>query len=848
MTATGASSFPGLHRNLKRFIRVLNYAACEWILIFLLFVDAAFSYMLTSFARHCELQIPCIICSRLDHVFGKVKDGYYRTLFCRNHRSKLSFLLSCNIHDKLVDGRGMCDDCLSSRFEGIESNSDMQRLFAGKLGYEGNCGSRSSVLNQGIRLCLCCGKPWVSRAGSHGMADANRNIPFPCTLSPSELKKMSNKCCASAASHVGDTELKITSKSKSRFRSADNHDGNRKVCDLNEKEPKRQLNAIESRGVNVSCLAPERENKEKANSNGLPELISLDASSGLMEPSFNSSSLPDFVSLVDTSNSVKAKIVPLEKNSDNCDSASSKTENISVNNNNETMKVMNTSTGARFETGRVVNDTSRLNSTDRDRTAPEFVSKCMLACTNGANGDRKSSPATKIEHISLSKNGEISKLISNETRTGLENDQVVDDATTVKSTDGDPSLVPMLPVSGEEKSASEFAAENNVVNEDLKSLPAQNSSGEGNPLSLNYLSPELQDRAVQLLRTDSISVEVRNLQNLFIEAISESPGLEPFDESRVIEGESLVDTLNRQVEDAREYIDALSKELDEERNASAIAANQAMAMITRLQEEKASLRMEALQYLRMMEQQAEYDSDALEKANDLLTDKEKELQDLEAELDYYRLNFPHEIPEEAEPHVPTVHTTTCSEQNDMKSNTIEPEFPEACVVDDQPVVITAWSEIKDEKSFISQLLQKLEKKLSRLAQYGAPQENSNSEHSDDEKDHKQEHNASSKANRTGPSRESSSTSTRKDEVVSKENGETVSDGEDCIGNGLEDLEIEIAELHERLEALEADCSFLHRSFNYIKNGKEGLVLIQEILLLLREVKEIGLKTLNSSVL
>ncbi|KAE8730646.1 hypothetical protein F3Y22_tig00002919pilonHSYRG00306 [Hibiscus syriacus] len=785
MTATATSSFSGLQRNFKGFIRVLNYAACEWILIFLLFVDAAFSYMLTSFARHCELQIPCIICSRLDHVFGKViKDGYYRTLFCRNHRSELSFLLSCNIHDKLVDGRGMCDDCLSSSVEGLESNSDMQRLFAGKLGYDGNCGSRSSVLNLGIRLCPCCGKPWVSRPGSHGMADANRNIPFPCTSSPNDLKKMSDKCCVSAASHVGDTELKITSESKSGFR----------------------------------CLAPESDNKEKvrdekASFNGLPELISLDgspSSSGLMEvPSFNASLLPHLVSLVDTSNSVNAKVVHLEQFSDNCASASSKIEDISVNNNNKIMKVMNTSTRARFEIGQVVNDTSRLNSTDRDRTAAEFVTKYMPAYSDGASGDLKSSPATKIEHISLNRNGEISKLISNETRTGLETGRVVDDTTIVRSTDGDPNAVQMLPVSGEGKSASELDA--NVVHEDLKSLPAQNSSGEGNPLSLNYLSPELQDRAVELLRTDSISVEVRNLQNLFIEAISESPGLEPFDESRVIEGESQADRLNRQVEDAREYIDALSKELDEERNASAIAANQAMAMITRLQEEKAALRMEALQ-----------------------------------------LNFPHEIAEETEPNILTVNTTTCSEQNDVK-NTIEPEFPEACVVDDQPVVITAWSEIEDEKSFISHLLQKLEKKLNRLAQYGAPpQENSNSEHSDDEKDHKRKQKVLSMANRTGPSQESSSTSASKDEVVSKENGDTVSngedDGEDCIENGLEALENEILELNERLEALEADCSFLQRSLNYIKNGKEGLVLIQEILQLLREVKEIGLKTLNSSVL
>lgn len=78
------------------------------------------------------------------------------------------------------------------------------------------------------------------------------------------------------------------------------------------------------------------------------------------------------------------------------------------------------------------------------------------------------------------------------------------------------------------------------------------------------------------------------------------------------------------------------KELEEERNASAIAVNQAMAMITRLQEEKAALYMEALQCLRMMKEQVEYDGEALQNASDLLTEKEKHIQDIEFELESYR--------------------------------------------------------------------------------------------------------------------------------------------------------------------------------------------------------------------
>ncbi|XVF09231.1 hypothetical protein REPUB_Repub07fG0074500 [Reevesia pubescens] len=49
-----------------------------------------------------------------------------------------------------------------------------------------------------------------------------------------------------------------------------------------------------------------------------------------------------------------------------------------------------------------------------------------------------------------------------------------------------------------------------------------------------------------------------------------------------IEGESVVDRLKQQVDHDRKLLSALYKELEEQRNASAIVANQAMVMITRL--------------------------------------------------------------------------------------------------------------------------------------------------------------------------------------------------------------------------------------------------------------------------
>ncbi|TYG62751.1 hypothetical protein ES288_D07G256800v1 [Gossypium darwinii] len=869
MTAT-VNPFPRVQRNLKGFIRVLKFAACEWMLIFLLFIDAAFSYMVTSFAQYCELQIPCILCSRLDHVFGNAKDGFYRTLFCRSHRSEISFLLSCNIHDKLVDGSGMCDECLASHVEGNESNSDMKRLVSGKLGYDGNCCSQvdedPTSAYKFTRLCLCCNKPWIPRPSSNrslllksSTSVSKPSIPVPRRLSPiNDLKKMNGtvpgKTGFEHLSHVGDTEVKISSESESAFPATDNDTGGSIIRNINENKKEQADDPNESH--DLRCLAPENENvvsehKVKANFNELPELISLDnypPTSCLMEvPSFSASLLAaDLIPLVDTSTTVNAKDVPLEPEN----------ENVSVNKNDEILKLISTTTGARFEADQVADDTAMLNSTDGDPSEPEFVTKHMLTNNNEVHEDHKSLLVETIFEPSKTESDEISKLISSSTQTVFGTDRLGDDTAILNSTDGDRIAVQELPVCGEEKSASEFVTEpTNGVNGEVQSLSGQSTSREGIHLSLNNLSPELQDRAVELLRSESNSEEVRNLQNLFFEAINDSPGLKYFEESSVIEGENPLDTLKQEVDNYRNYINALSKELDEERNASAIAANQAMAMITRLQEEKAALRMEALQYLRMMEEQAEYDVDALEKANDLLTEKEKEVQDLEAELEYYKYNFPDETSEETEPEANINldkeyvsmenNTSTCSKQDDMKYP-LETMLPEAStVVDDHPVVITAWSEIEDEKSYISQWLQKLEKKLNMLAQYGtsSPQ---NSDGGREEKDHTPVQEASSMANGTGVSQE---TSISKDE---EENCDTVSNGqegsEDWGEISLDALENEIAELNERLEALETDCSFLHRSLNALKNGKKGLLLIQEILHLLREVKKFGLKTMNLSVL
>ncbi|KAH1092375.1 hypothetical protein J1N35_019632 [Gossypium stocksii] len=207
-------------------------------------------------------------------------------------------------------------------------------------------------------------------------------------------------------------------------------------------------------------------------------------------------------------------------------------------------------------------------------------------------------------------------------------------------------------------------------------------------------------------------------------------------------------------------MDGLYKELEEEINASAIVANQAMTMITRLQEEKSNLQIEGLHYLRMME-------------------KEKELQDLEAELEFYRLNFTYER---------QIENLTGASIN----------------------LSNGHSEFEDEKLYISERLRDLERKVSKFAHHGTLPHISDRE-SLDEAANRGQHQQES-LDESAPSQELSNTSVSEDQVDSKGNGHMVSNGqkgsENCNEIGLASVENEISDLNEKLEALMADYKFL----------------------------------------
>lgn len=343
--------------------------------------------------------------------------------------------------------------------------------------------------------------------------------------------------------------------------------------------------------------------------------------------------------------------------------------------------------------------------------------------------------------------------------------------------------------------------------EDLKSLISQISAARGleTPWTDLGSSPIVQhgqgDETVLQNITKRLSIE-RN-----------ESGFESLDGSIVseIEGESTVDRLKRQIDLDRKSISLLYKELEEERSASAIAANQAMAMITRLQEEKASMQMEALQYQRMMEEQAEYDQEALQKSNEILAQKEKEVLLLEAELENYRNSKARE-----------------SESGLFKNSLLK---------------------FEDEKAYISNRLRKLEEELHLFSNNGAFADASKITAEEEEEIMESESNSVVEDDERGngqcivcESKEDSNSGSAPHFMFRRNDGEVrLCKHDEMIGESdLAALECEISDLSERLEALEADHNFLEHSINSLRNGEEGVRFIQEIASHLQELREIGI--------
>lgn len=379
-------------------------------------------------------------------------------------------------------------------------------------------------------------------------------------------------------------------------------------------------------------------------------------------------------------------------------------------------------------------------------------------------------------------------------------------------------------------------------------------------------------------------------------------GTESLDGSVVSELEggdtaSSIEHLKSALKAERKALHALYTELEEERSASAVAANQTMAMINKLQEEKSAMQMEALQYQRMMEEQSEYDQEALQLLNELMVKREKEKQELEKELEVYRKRLAeYEAKERATRMLKRskdgsvarsglFSSASCSNGEDSEELSIdlnqEPKddvnfYCHQECDDHDKVQVDAFLELEEtfvdfeeERMSILEQLKMLEEKLLTMDDEDEKEfedvrptndsyrENGNHTEENSHLDGEINEHANgclSEMNGKLVSNTKGKGLLPLFDAMSDENGDVMINGHEngFHPNGVHeenkklDVEEELDLLHERLQALEADREFLKNCISSLKKGDKGMDLLHEILQHLRDLKNVDLRVRSSS--
>ncbi|CAN4099339.1 unnamed protein product [Withania somnifera] len=180
--ASGSSFKCFVDKKLGKFAYFFLYAILEWVLIIVLFVDGFLAFFSNEFAKFFELSIPCLLCTRIDHVLVNRKSNfYYDESICEVHKKDLSSLAYCHAHKKLSQIKNMCEGCLLSFATERDADCNRYKSLAGVLQKDIDCfagdAGRVSMetgkkeLDENIQIergvvarCSCCGEPLKMRS------------------------------------------------------------------------------------------------------------------------------------------------------------------------------------------------------------------------------------------------------------------------------------------------------------------------------------------------------------------------------------------------------------------------------------------------------------------------------------------------------------------------------------------------------------------------------------------------------------------------------------------------------------------------------------------------------------
>ncbi|KAL3635963.1 hypothetical protein CASFOL_020510 [Castilleja foliolosa] len=908
-----------LHKNTNKITLILTYAALEWILIVLLLLNSLFSYLIIKFAEFFGLKPPCPWCTRIDHLFDPAKGdmNMNRKFLCEVHSKEISKLGFCSVHQKLVDSKDMCEDCLSSRPEIGDFQSKKEKV----------------AENGEVSLnCSCCGVSLVNNNDD----DKYSSYVLLKTSSWDDVLEYAHKenLIPESEDYVsdfaanGENELK----NKSEKQMISEFDENLGITDKNT-----EGNGFISVTVDdlIELERGENENsKDKSVQNGfisaiVDELIELER--GENENSKDKSvqvCVEEDKSIEDSTQHLEFfldysghKLVPIELidfGTDECEIKEDATieeddliKDREVDSEvqvivNENVVVLETDTRNESRFLDIdINEEAKYEmlesmETEEDENSLVFHAKGSCLETN------------ESEHLGVfplnqwpseeTSNVQEQGWPETEKHSDVQTDNVACEEASQGNNENEADVsigteIPDLDITDEIQVEN---AERSCQSVQEDSVTSSANLDDHGPTQVKEQTVEIQSVSIQdhehtpnnqstfqieLNKTEedkipdtptSIDLDKKSLllenQDFVTEESIDGSVTSELDGG---DGVVTIEQLKSALKTERKALQALYAELEEERSASAVATNQTMAMINRLQEEKAAMQMEALQYQRMMEEQSEYDQEALQLLNELMVKREKEKQEVERELEVYRKKLSdYETREKfrvLKKSRDGFSSASCSNTEDSDGLSIDlnhvvkeevgvngnSNFSNLNTPVDAVVNLEeSLADFEEERLSILEQLKVLEEKLVSMddenevifEDVNGPvnlHENGHSNGYSNGKHYTQRRIVGQKGKSLLPlfdaiSDENGDGMTMNGNVVDHDSYESNSEME----NKKDAIEEEVDHLYERLQALEADREFLKHCMSSLKKGDKGMDLLQEILQHLRDLRNVELRARN----
>ncbi|TKV96978.1 hypothetical protein SEVIR_9G465900v4 [Setaria viridis] len=585
-----------LHRRTHRVTSALAHAALEWVLIALLLINGLLAYAIDRFADYFGLAPPCLLCSRVDRLFqadGGEAGGarWLRDALCGDHAAEISALGYCLRHRRLAEGREMCEGCLSSTKEKTRDAAE-----------------------KSARACACCKA--VVRTSSRELEGTREE-------------------------HV---EEKITEEV------TDDDQGYVLLAQEDHEEEEEEQDEVEKQERQSEVEGQHQQEKDEAMAAVQDESLEVMAQGQGEEIALEDDRLVPVVALDEMT---IADDSGLHRDVEEADGMNQVAE--------DEQDSRDVDIGVVLEEKRML-DSSVATPADviEDSVVPISPIPCPETVASPSHPDHNSNsqddedvPEDAVEvgdstaeedHIFVP---HVSETVSEDDRTAeVDTNCEVSIGSDICEREQDDHVVPFQDLATHEEQVAPLAGADDQPSplEILASTEQEAGEAEQEEMTTNTGSDyqpneqnEVEEDKAPETPTNGVAAQLSDRMFLLERKRSLSLSLDGSVASEMEGGEpSTVDQLKSALQAERKALGALYAELEEERSAAAIAASQTMAMINRLQEEKAAMQMEALQYQRMMEEQSEYDQEALQLLNELVTKREREKQELERELELFR--------------------------------------------------------------------------------------------------------------------------------------------------------------------------------------------------------------------